>query len=261
MRLVGSIPFLLVQPSVSQTPCFVLQLPLQEEDTKSLPHQRRLLLVVVKAVVVVDPPHLDKCPARLVELVVIRTHTQVCLILDIPNMGNLLVILRGCPNSTVGQGSLCPPFLLVELGEVIQIHRKEEELLPLQAVRHLPVVMDQDRLQGHQLQVKCLVVCPDILVILTLLCTLTCIGNNSTWAHHTVNNSNNLFIHLDMLPEVLVKEDLEGLPDLTQINLQVVPLERQVSRLPKQRTGRMLDQKRGRSLPLKRVKERLQKKK
>jgi hypothetical protein len=180
-------------------------------------------------------------------------------------MDNLRVILRGCLNSMDGLDSLCLPFLQEELVQVIPTHRKvvvvEEELRPLQAVRHLPVVVDQELLlQGHleQLQVKCLVACPDILVILTLLCTLICIGNNSTWAHHTVNNSNNPFIHLDMLLEVLVKEGPEDLLDLTLINLQVSPLERQVL-LPKQRRMvRMMGQKLRRSLPLK-VKERLQK--
>ena len=66
-----------------------------------------------------------------------------------------------------------------------------------------------------------------------------------------------------MLLEVLVKEDPEDLLDLTLINLQVFPLERQVP-LPKQRkmvrmlAKGMLGQKLRRSLPLK-VKERLQK--
>ena len=142
-------------------------------------------------------------------------------------MDNLLVILRGCHNRhMVGQGSPCLHFLQEELGEVIQtLHREEEELRLLQAVLLLPLVVHLERLQEHQvLQVKCLVVCPDILVILTPLCTLTCIGNkHSTWAHRTDNSNNNHFTHQVMLPEVLVKEDLEGLPVLTLPNSQVPP--------------------------------------
>mmetsp|Transcript_36548 Transcript_36548/g.74589 ORF Transcript_36548/g.74589 Transcript_36548/m.74589 type:complete len:320 (+) Transcript_36548:574-1533(+) len=272
MKLVDSTPFLLDPLSVNQIPCFVLQLPLQE-DTKSLLLHRQLQLLQVVQVVVEDqvkgrvvPLHLGRCRVRLVQQVVIHTHTQVCPILDIHNMDNLLVILRGCHNRhMVGQGSPCLHFLQEELGEVIQtLHREEEELRLLQVVLLLPLVVHLERPQEHQvLQVKCLVVCPDILVILTPLCTLTCIGNkHSTWAHRTDNSNNNHFTHQVMLPEVLVKEDLEGLPVLTLPNSQVPPQERQVLQLRKERQMiRMLDQKMRRSLPLKRVREKHQKKK
>mmetsp|Transcript_36049 Transcript_36049/g.52930 ORF Transcript_36049/g.52930 Transcript_36049/m.52930 type:complete len:322 (+) Transcript_36049:678-1643(+) len=273
MKLVDSTPFLLDPLSVNQIPCFVLQLPLQE-DTKSLQLQRQLQLLQVVQVVVhqevkgrVVPLHLGRCRVRLVQQVDIHTHTQACPILDIHNMDNHLVILRGCHNRhMVGQGSPCLHFLPEELGEVIQTHHREEEelRLELQAVLLLPLVVHLERLQEHQvLQVKCLVVCPDILVILTPLCTLTCIGNkHSTWAHRTDNSNNNHFTHQVMLPEVLVKEDLEGLPVLTLPNSQVPPQERQVLQLRRERQMiRMLDQKRRRSLPLKRVREKHQKKK
>mmetsp|Transcript_30746 Transcript_30746/g.48183 ORF Transcript_30746/g.48183 Transcript_30746/m.48183 type:complete len:305 (-) Transcript_30746:670-1584(-) len=267
MKLVDSTPFLLVQPLVSQIPCFVLQLPLQV-DIKSLLLHRVLqrLAEVVKVLAV--PLLLGKCRVKLVQQVVIHTLTLVCPILDILNMDNLLVTLRGCHNRhMVGQGSPCHPFLQEELVEVIQTHHSQEaeELLVLPAVHLRPLVEeDQERLQEHQLQVKCQVVCPDILGILTPLCTLTCIGNrHSTWAHRMGNSNNNHFIHQDMLPEVLVREDLEDLlVVLTPINSRVAILEGQVQRHPREtRMIRMLDQKVRRSLQLKRARKRLQKEK
>ena len=142
-----------------------------------------------------------------------------------------------------------------------------EEQLLLQALhlRPLVVVVDLERLLEHQLLVRCQVVCPDILVILILLCILTCTGSRrSTWDHRTGNSNNNHFTHQDMLLEVLVKEDLEDLLGLTPTNHQLVPLGRQEQQLPKERRmNLMLDQKERRSLLLKRVAERrrLQRKK